>query len=1035
MKRVVGVFFIFCFVSLQAQEDIDSLIASWNRLSAEYLRINEIDSACKYGNCVIDIMDTRIQMDESRQVDPKLLALKEKKAEALSNLITAYGKSDRIDLAAECYEDALIIYSELEDSTAIFNLHIRVARVYDLRSSYQEAINYYNSALQLAIETNDKHGISLCYYYIGLNNRYLGNYSEALKNHLNDLRIEEELGNKVGIANAYITIAAILNTLNDRTAAIEKLIAARLLFEEMSDSSGIATVSNDLGKIHFAMGDTLAAIADHLHAADIRTTIGEFDGLGASYSYLASIEMLRGNHNGALTYLYQADDAFQKSANQNGVMSVQLEMATVYLDMMETEVAMIWLEKAQQTATEIMNYNGLIKIHSLRASVELKRGNQKRSIMCYQKAWNIALNQKNYIQLFTISSSLAAIYEDQKDYANAFRYQNTSMKYKDTLDHNANTTAALMLDMEYNYKKEKISNLLLQEKKDAINQAAMARQETQKQLFFGGVLMFLIITLGLWSRVRYIRKTNARLEIEKEKAEQSEQFKQRFLANMSHEIRTPMNAVLGMTNLTLDTKLTARQRKYLTAVKKSSKNLLVIINDILDLSKLEAGKMELEKIAFNLDEVIDQVCDTLRFKAEEKGLDFNAKIHDSIPRLMMGDPARINQILLNLCGNAIKFTEKGSVKIVVSWENEDQAQLIFEVQDTGIGIADEKIELLFNAFQQADASTTRKYGGSGLGLSISKTLVELMGGEIKVESQEGKGSVFSFTLACEPAHEEYRQSFQIQAPTDLHSLAGIRILLAEDNEYNRIVVKDTLDNLIENVSVTCAENGKEAIRMLEEKDFDLILMDITMPEMDGFEATIHIRNEMSAPKKDIPIIALTASVLNTAIQKCLDIGMNAYVPKPFRRDELMGTLIQFYQNKKPKLNQSIPSEEMPTEELKEVNGNNGSVTNLNFLTEFCNGDTKRLNKYINMYIQATPGNMKKIEKAILDMDYKALRLTVHSMKPQLIFMGMNDAKDVVVEIINNVDKEMDNTIIEPLVQELLVDCKHSIKELEATQKL
>jgi len=265
--------------------------------------------------------------------------------------------------------------------------------------------------------------------------------------------------------------------------------------------------------------------------------------------------------------------------------------------------------------------------------------------------------------------------------------------------------------------------------------------------------LVLLLAGGLYSRVQYIRKSNARLEVEKEnaefeknRAERSEHFKSQFLANMSHEIRTPMNAVLGMTELTLDTELNEKQEKYLSAVKKSSENLLVIINDILDLSKLEAGKMELEQIPFKISEQIEQVHDTLRFKAEEKGLVFESKIDKDVPEVVVGDPSRLNQVLINLCGNAIKFTEKGRVSLSVGVSPGSDGKLIFKVKDTGIGIPKDKVGTLFSAFQQVEAGTSRKYGGTGLGLSISQTLVELQGGKIKIKSEEGKGSEFSFSI-------------------------------------------------------------------------------------------------------------------------------------------------------------------------------------------------------------------------------------------------------------------------------------------------
>jgi len=355
-----------------------------------------------------------------------------------------------------------------------------------------------------------------------------------------------------------------------------------------------------------------------------------------------------------------------------------------------------------------------------------------------------------------------------------------------------------------------------------------------------------------------------------------------------------MNAVLRMTSLTLDTKLNAKQNKYLSAVKKSSENLLVIINDILDLSKIEAGKMELEKIPFRLSEQIQQVHDTLRFKAEEKGILFETKIADDVPDVLIGDPSRLNQILINLSGNSIKFTGKGKVRINVEKVPETETSMKFRVSDTGIGIPKDKLEELFAEFQQVDASTSRKYGGTGLGLSISKTLVEMQNGKIEVSSEEGKGSEFSFTIEYDKASDKDIVTLQASENMDASELKGVRLLIAEDNEFNQIVINDTLEQLVEDVSIDLVYNGQEAINMLKKNDYDMVLMDINMPEMDGHEATKYIRANMNGNKQQIPIIALTASVLNTDIHMCLESGMNDYIPKPFTREELLGTMSKFY---------------------------------------------------------------------------------------------------------------------------------------------
>ena len=387
-----------------------------------------------------------------------------------------------------------------------------------------------------------------------------------------------------------------------------------------------------------------------------------------------------------------------------------------------------------------------------------------------------------------------------------------------------------------------------------------------------------------------VREKTKELEAQKERAEYSERVKEQFLANMSHEIRTPMNAILGVTRLLLEKDPRSDQLKYLNAIKHASDNLLVIINDILDLSKIEAGKINFERIPFDLRNEILSVIDTIKVNADEKHLALNYVVEESIPNTISGDPYRLSQILLNLVGNAIKFTEKGGVTIRVTRvsEQSNNIELMFSVEDTGIGIAKDKLDYIFDMFTQETSSTTRKFGGSGLGLAICKKLVELQGGTIHVESDPGKGSVFSFKIKYQiekniPVSEIETK----EEPTIKNNLKGLRILLAEDNEFNQMVAVDTLESAIENVRVDIAKTGKEAVDMLNTNAYDIVLMDIQMPEMDGHEATKLIRSSHDNKINAIPIIAMTASVIKAEVDKCFESGMNEFVGKPFSVDELL----------------------------------------------------------------------------------------------------------------------------------------------------
>jgi CheY-like chemotaxis protein/nitrogen-specific signal transduction histidine kinase len=389
-----------------------------------------------------------------------------------------------------------------------------------------------------------------------------------------------------------------------------------------------------------------------------------------------------------------------------------------------------------------------------------------------------------------------------------------------------------------------------------------------------------------------VKERTAELERQKNRAEESEKHKQQFLANMSHEIRTPMHAISGMVKILKRNEHLPDQDVFLDAMHISSDNLVVMLNDVLDLSKIEAGKLDIESIPMNPRDVIKNVVQILQYKAEEKGIILNTQISEYIPQLVLGDAARLHQILINLTGNAIKFTEKGNITISLIHEH---YYLKYSISDTGIGISKDKLETIFEVFEQAKHSTPRNYGGTGLGLSISKQLTELQNGIISVESEVGKGSTFHVQLPLILADMDAvsRDVFtEKQLKSMCASLKGIRILLVEDNDFNQMIAQDDLEFYIENVQIDIVENGKLAVAAFQNNTYDLILMDVQMPEMNGFEATRIIRGLEKEREQSIPIIAMTASLLKTEIDSCLTAGMNNYIPKPYQVEELIGRIFE-----------------------------------------------------------------------------------------------------------------------------------------------
>lgn len=402
----------------------------------------------------------------------------------------------------------------------------------------------------------------------------------------------------------------------------------------------------------------------------------------------------------------------------------------------------------------------------------------------------------------------------------------------------------------------------------------------------------------LWYALFIIRDITERKQREKElieareRAEAATRAKQQFLSVMSHEIRTPLNGILGTINLLVQEDPRPDQMEYLKTLEFSGNHLLSLINDILDFSKIEANRIQFESVPLDIREVVENLLKIFSFKAQDKGISISSEIDPNIPQFVKGDPVRLNQILNNLVGNALKFTEKGGIIVRVKLNSSITSEgvpLYFEVEDTGIGIPEDKTEIIFDMFSQADTNTTRRFGGTGLGLAITKKLVELQGGSIGVKSKLGEGSTFYFSLTFQPVSEE---AGEMEKPADfLESLEGVRILLVEDNKINQMIAQKFLSRW--GASIELAENGLQAIDKIQSKNFDIVLMDLQMPELDGYQATQKIRQMKDEYYQQIPIIALTASTLAEVKESLEKFGLNDMITKPFIPGELNRKIYQY----------------------------------------------------------------------------------------------------------------------------------------------
>ncbi|MBK6734896.1 MAG: response regulator [bacterium] len=390
---------------------------------------------------------------------------------------------------------------------------------------------------------------------------------------------------------------------------------------------------------------------------------------------------------------------------------------------------------------------------------------------------------------------------------------------------------------------------------------------------FIGIIVLPVFFLGVLRRLRQVSE----LKIELAQSRLADKAKDQFLATMSHEIRTPMNGVLGMAETLSATNLDTQQREYLHIITRSVESLLNIINDILDYSKITSSSLALESVPVDLEQVLGDIHSLLRTSAENQGIELEFEVEPAAHGWFLGDPTRIRQIVLNLVGNAIKFTQRGGVRVTCrAGEFADGCNLELKIRDSGIGIPADRLGAIFRQFEQADNSTTRRYGGTGLGLAISRKLARMMGGDIAVKSTEGKGSTFTVLLRLE--RTEKPVAVPVPEPAVLPDF-GLRALVAEDNKFNQVVVRNLAKRI--GISVDIAENGAEAVRMVGEGAYDLVLMDIRMPVMNGYEAAARIRargDEIAS----IPILAVTAEATKADIQQCLDAGMDQHLSKPLR---------------------------------------------------------------------------------------------------------------------------------------------------------
>ncbi len=730
-------------------------------------------------------------------------------------------------------------------------VYYEMALIDDRFSNLDSAIYYYNLAIAHYDSQKDKKAIAKAYNQKGIVFESKGQYAKAYEAYISSLRLYDELDDEHGICSEYLNLGLIHHYRKEFLRANRYFIQALVIARKYGYIDEEASALNNLGMNSKEQKDFKAAYKYFKQVLDIDVKGGDEANIAYSLNNMGTINADMGKYQEALDYY-------------NGSASLK--------------------EKLKDNLGLANTYNNIgFTLYKLNRITEAEAKMQKAKELCLKYGFQNVLVE-SYRLLYDLKFS-------GKKYEEAIYYLQLYDSIKDSLITSESNLA--IHDLENQYKLDKVNDAL------ALKEIEISNASLLRGLFLTVIVMLIGVSLYFFYNVRRTRKlfkalndkhedlVQAKLNVEK-----ATKAKSQFLSIMSHEMRTPLNAIIGISNLLEHEEFPEKQLENIAVMKSSSQNLLHLINELLDLSKLEAGRTKIASESFSVQRVSETVKSMFAVLASQKGLQYTVECDAAIPNLVLGDELKLTQSITNLVGNAIRFTEKGSVKMKIKLlELSNQtASLHFEVKDTGIGIPRELQQTIFESFSQASFEINKKYGGTGLGLSISKKLVALMGGNLQVKSEVGEGSVFSFDLSF-PVHYEAIAVPSVKPANTDKIFAGKSILVADDNAVNVYVLKQFLQKWGAEIGV--AENGVEALKMLDAQPYDLVLMDIQMPVKDGLETTEEIRNSTKS-WRNIPIIALTASYEEEISEKIKASGMNGHIIKPFMPNDLRDKLYQVF---------------------------------------------------------------------------------------------------------------------------------------------
>ncbi|MCF8367994.1 MAG: tetratricopeptide repeat protein [Bacteroidales bacterium] len=772
-----------------------------------------------------------------------------------------------INLALEALEISVDKKDASRKAESLFN----IAEGHKLKGNNIRALDYFLKSFQAFNLVGDQLGVAKSSNSCGRIYKFLGDYSAALDYHLKALKIYEELNIPEGIASSMIYAGVAYRNIGNSDVAMDYYNKALETARNIDDKGSIIDALVSKGNIFWYDGENENALEHYKNALEIvekndlvrEKTAGIYNNIGNVYRN-------KGEYTRALDYYDKAFEAAQSLSDKNLIAVILKNKGITYKLYEKYSLALEYFNESKDLAEEIR----LMAVH-LETLEELSEtyallGNYKVALD-YYKQFN-DLNKSAHNEQATNKISIMQLGYTLKDQAQKQTIREVDLNMKVLKERNIRNViifitllaVSFIFILWSRYKLKLRTNLELRQ----LNTDLEKRVE---------------------ERTKRLREENDRRKLAQEHAELANETKNRFLANISHEVRTPINAIIGFCDLTIKSNIDGTHRTNLQRIKDSTEHLLALIKDILDYSQIDEGHVELKKIPFDLKSLTESVVNAFYLDAKSKGIDLTLKIHDEVKTSLIGDKDATRQILYNLIGNALKFTDSGSVEVDVKCVDQEctdeQARLFFSVKDTGIGIPKLKQKLIFKDFTQEHESSTRKYGGAGLGLTISKHFVELMDGKIWVDSDKGEGSNFMFTLLLD-VDQSKKETDKDAPPVELKKH---HILIAEDNLLNAQVIVAFLNRLGHTSEV--ATNGREALEVLARSDFDAVLMDIEMPEMDGLQATKAIRNgEFNVRNPEIPIVALTAHALKDYEDKSFEAGMNHYLTKPVDIDQLTQVL-------------------------------------------------------------------------------------------------------------------------------------------------